>query len=183
MQTTTSIRNLVGLIGWKTTCKAAHKGRKKNQRELFCLLSTATKILQGYRVGTGMYPQNKNLGVEGQQGMQGTSWGWSWSLAQLLLGAASSARKCPRITPPISVWAQGSTCPQQCPVAALSSLSKPGPPQTQCSCIFQHFSCKFNPVVSQKPSHHLQLSEKQALILFHIHEFPSQIHRWTYKNI
>lgn len=68
MQTTTSIRNLVGLIGWKTTCKAAHKGEKKNQRELFCLLSTATKILQGYRVGTGMYPQNKNLGMDGQPG-------------------------------------------------------------------------------------------------------------------
>jgi len=45
MQTTTSIRNLVRLIGWKNTCKAEDKVKNKSKRA-FLSLSIATKIRQ-----------------------------------------------------------------------------------------------------------------------------------------
>lgn len=75
MQTTTSIRNLVGLIGWKNTCNGADKGKKRNQRELFSLLPL--KKCRHCRFSIGMYPlkcfQTNNLwngfaALERQQG-------------------------------------------------------------------------------------------------------------------
>jgi len=56
MQTTTSVRNLVGLIGWKNTCKAADKAEKKIKGSFSLFVCCHQNNAGSYRSCTGMYP-------------------------------------------------------------------------------------------------------------------------------